>query len=392
MSDKGSIYGEPKIARRNKGSSGAQAIDIFQIYPDPAQPRRVVPPRIRSAWDGTGATVEHLFGAWNSFIADSRGRDVEANWKIIKDIVKGTETPRYADEEYKSNPAEIALFRVADLAASIRSNGLINPITISKSDTNWYVIETGERRWLAYHLLYFLYGEEYRSIPSVEVPQRDVWKQAFENAARDDLNAIGKARQFAILLMALYPDAQFKPFHECRVDREYYAQVANGDEFRVPRNSGEKLMQATGLPNRSALARYRQLLLLPDIVWEAADELDWTEHRLRWIMAPNEKETINRAISEAKKDGYDLEIGCYTLPVDNISGEKQAKSGQVLPSEQIKDSLARISSEVQKWQKIASKTRRLPEAERLKLLQELEHYESQVKQGFEDLRRKLGEQ
>jgi hypothetical protein len=64
-------------------------------------------------------------------------------------------------------------------------------------------------------------------------------------------------------------------------EQEYYAQVADGEQFRVPRGEGERLLNAMGLKNPTQIRQYRKLLRLPGDVWRRADDEDWPESRLR---------------------------------------------------------------------------------------------------------------
>ena len=67
-------------------------------------------------------------------------------------------------------------------------------------------------------------------------------------------------------------------------ERDYYAQVADGNEFRVPRGEGERLLNAMGLKNPTQIRQYRQLLRLPDDVWQDADDKNLTEGEVRrWL-------------------------------------------------------------------------------------------------------------
>jgi len=88
--------------------------------------------------------------------------------------------------------------------------------------------------------------------------------------------------------MAMYEeqtDETFRPFHEMvepgKSDRAYYAQVADGREWRVINNYAEKLVNATGLSSLRRVQQYRKLLTIPDDVWVEADSQDWTENYIR---------------------------------------------------------------------------------------------------------------
>jgi hypothetical protein len=181
---------------------------------------------------------------------------------------------------------ELSLLELVDLAASIRRDGLTNPVTVAQTGDH-YQLETGERRWLAYHLLHWFFEDErdkWAKIPARIVEHVDVWRQATENTARANLNAIGRARQFAILLMDLLAQsgAEFRPFEAFEQEQDFYAQVADGDVWRVPRGKGELLLNAMGLKHVGQLRHYRALLRLPNEVWREADDTNLTEGEIRY--------------------------------------------------------------------------------------------------------------
>lgn len=310
----------------------AIGIDIFEIFPDHSQPRRTIPSPLRKDWDGQPATVPALLRAWLDAIRLERGDD---GFDLSAHLLSN-ETERYTtyhlaleSDESASEPEtvereagilETALLPIVDLAASIRRDGLTNPITVVQTGRT-YRLETGERRWLAFHLLRMWADEtkqdktyKYEKILANTVKKVDVWRQASENNARADLNAIGKARQFALLLMDILQEedhAEFEPYTALVKpgvsDRLYYAQVAHGGDYRIPRNKGEKLLNAIGLKNGKQLKQHRALLRLPDSVWRIADDLNWTEGKLRELVKLIDDEpqkAIKLACQWARKEGY----------------------------------------------------------------------------------------
>ncbi|GAB4526027.1 MAG: hypothetical protein OHK0046_42430 [Anaerolineae bacterium] len=274
---------------------------ITAIYPDPTQPRRVIPSEVRQQWAGTPETTPQLFEAWLAAIAaerDAPEADID-----LKGFFERVNTPRDIDvenlpeiaqigsESGKTGTLESALLRVVELAASIRQEGLTNPITIVAVDGERYLIETGERRWLAYHLLHWFYGDQdqnaegktldWSKIPARVVDAHSVWRQASENSARDDLNAIGKARQLALLLMHMHGLEHFQPIDAFAHEQDFYAQVADGNQYRIQRGKSELLLQATGLSHPQQLRQYRDLLRLDPELWVYADDHDLTEGAIR---------------------------------------------------------------------------------------------------------------
>ena len=267
-------YGETPRERRSLKASRqvVRAVDIHTIYPDFAQPRRALPSPIRAHWNGDPAQLGGVLNLWLETIQREGGPlyDVPA-------LITGSGERSGEDEQRELPALEAGLLRLIDLATSIYHDGLLNPITVENRDDH-FVLETGERRWLAYHLLYATFGEErWSRIPAAEVAA-NVWRQASENNARDNLNAVARARQYAILMIDLLrSEAGFTPYYECASDRAFYAQVL---DYRVPTGQAERLLAALGVTSRSALSRYRDILELNDDEWTRADDLNLSEREL----------------------------------------------------------------------------------------------------------------
>jgi hypothetical protein len=317
----------------------ASPTPIERIHPDPAQPRRTVPYEIRSKhWVNASPDFEsmaHLFDMWMKEVQHER--DGEAI--NIEAYLEGTVTERapadlpedagddtaenntiaryitpYSNLNRKLGAIEYALLQVIDLAANIRKHSLMNPITIAPHPAG-YMLETGERRWLAYHLLHWYEmtrgtgSTEYANIHARRVDRVDIWRQASENNARNDLNGIGKARQLARLLMDLYEarNRRFKPYDAFEADRLFYAQVDDGSVYRVPHGQAERVVNAMGFKNAVQIRQYRRLLRLPDVVWNLADDLNWSQNAIdKDILQParDEEDVIRRALRIARRDGY----------------------------------------------------------------------------------------
>ncbi len=255
---------------QDSGRVIVQPVDINLIYPDMTQPRRALPSIARRAWNGDPAQLPVLFANWLAYKPEYK--------PLLLDILNGVEM-----ERPQVLPSDVAaLAEIVELAASIRRDGLTNPITVVQNGDH-YVIETGERRWLAYHLLVYHTGEDqWTRIPARIVDVFSRWRQAAENNTRQDLNAIGKARQLAVLLMELLREQHtFQPLHTVEHEQDFYAQVAEGNDFRVPRGKSELLLNAMGLSHSSQLRQYRALLRLDRVIWETADDENWTENRCR---------------------------------------------------------------------------------------------------------------
>jgi len=281
-----SMYGA--IAHVDAGRQVAEPISIFEIYPDLGQPRRTIPSDVRQGWDGLPDGVPALLDAWLVYGIDGLP---QANYReSVRLMVQGESGFDYEAAGEESS-AGAALRKLVEVAAGIYRDGLINPITVARAGLG-YRLETGERRWLAYHLLHLLFeGDEWAQMPARVVETPNVWRQAAENNARDNLNAIARARQLAILIIDVLGADRFHPLDAFESEREYYAQVADGDVYRIPRGQTERLLQAMGLKDGGQVRQYRRLLRLPDAVWRLADDENWTEGKLRNFI-PNDGDSV----------------------------------------------------------------------------------------------------
>ena len=285
--------------------------DIDAIQPDPIQPRRTVPHSVRGDVTLTAETLPTIFERWLQAAEQERGEALDlksylrsmdsARSDRIIEAIKASDDARDADTP-DPGPLEASLMHLVELAASIRKEGLLNPITVSANGSG-YLIETGERRWLAYHLLRWHFGVEeeiqgrgkfrWDKMPATIVDEPDVWRQAVENNARDDLNAIGKARQLALLLMHIHrEDQEFQPFNAFEHEQGFYAQVADGFKYRIPGGKAEQLAHALRFSSTKQLRDYRRLLKLPADLWDKADDENLPEGTIReiakdWGSVPN---------------------------------------------------------------------------------------------------------
>lgn len=264
-------------------------ISIFQITPDPLQPRRVIPSGVRQRWNGSPTMMLDLFDAWYKAVIEERQSPFPLEMYLLSEKHNQDRTPT-------AGPVETAFLQVIHLAVSIRRDNLTNPITViplssNLLEGNHYQLETGERRWLAFHLLHSFFdgkpgvpNEQARwsKIPAQEVEQINLWRQASENSARADLNAISKARQFALLLMDLWEKHEktprtFLPLSAFRTERDYYAQVSG---LPVPHGKSEQLLNALGAKTTTVFNRCKDILSLHPEIWTTADDLNLPEDLL----------------------------------------------------------------------------------------------------------------
>jgi len=335
------IYGKP-APFLDAGRIVAVSTNIDAIWADVKQPRRAVPASIRLHWNGNPVDVAEMLNQWHIIAGKTAVVDVYA---ILQGNGEGFEV--------ENAPAIFTGYlELLRLAASIRKEGLINPISIVEfSGRN--VIETGERRWLAYHMLRQYMGDEWAKIPARKSEERDyVWRQAAENTARRELNAIGMARQLALLIMETRRGIEgqsYNDFDELVIaggcDRKFYAQIANGNVHRVPRGMGERIQGAMNLSEKR-LADYRKLLKLTedevvnDALWIRGDVGDWPEFTLREVVStlPDGKvrEIVTREnwtlgdLREAM-EGAKNQAPSPPLPTGISFGHPQGEGGQDVP-------------------------------------------------------------
>lgn len=302
------------IAAADAEFQAIESVNINEIYPNYIQPRYAIPHKITNMYKVHPDHVIDIFKRWIKEVELASRKNFP-----LENYLLGDNTPRGDDTEEMTNDSllpthptlpkiEQSLMKIVDLAASIRRDGLSNPISLVQRD-GFYEIETGERRWLAYHMLYWQFGENdllsenqkrnWSRIPSRIVREVDVWRQASENNARDNLNAISKARQLAVLLMDLHGWDKFAPYPEFENEQDFYAQVADGEQWRIPRGNGEKLLNAMGLSNPSQLRQYRRLLRLSPDEWRKGDDENMTEGELRKLL--NKSYTVTPVTVSPKK-------------------------------------------------------------------------------------------
>ena len=256
-------------------------VPIRDIMPDPLQPRRVMPAALRDEWLN-GAPADDVLGRWE---VAAHAAAIEAGLPLRWKHIINQEDDTTALNEGGPEPKDQALPPVAArwldlvrLAGSIHQAGLEQPVTVYADGGGGFRLIVGERRLLAYFLLDSQGFDGYTHIPAIKRAEPHVWRQAFENGARQDLNAVAKARQLALLLMALN-EGEWKPFRGSgQPGRAWYAQAA---DLRVPYGRAEAVTTVLGLKNPRHLRRYRALLTLPEEVWDLADAHDWAEGKLR---------------------------------------------------------------------------------------------------------------
>ncbi len=269
----------------DSGRVVARPTSILQIWADVKQPRRAIPLSIRMHWDGNPVSVPDLLRQWHQVAEESAGAAIDVDM-LLNGQGEGIDADKFPSvaQDY---------LKLVRFAAGIKADGLMNPITIIESDSK-LLIESGERRWLAFHLLNSSYPDDkWAKIPAAKGNVNDsVWRQCTENMQRIDLNAIGKARQIALLIMAAREAAGFtyQTYEDVVInglsDRRFYAQVADGNVHRIPNGMKERIEAAMFL-SMEQISQYRRLLRLTldetvnDAIWTKADVENWSENAMR---------------------------------------------------------------------------------------------------------------
>ena len=304
-----------EIAAADSEFQPIEAVSIHEIHPNSIQPRYSIPHDLTDIFALHPKNLIDIFERWIIEVQLEKGqKDYDIlNFLLGSATDRGERAESQDGETSPSGPVtsskEFALMKLIDLAASIRRDGLSNPISLVQHDDH-YEIETGERRWLAYHILYWKFGDgdkrpdgnvvNWSRIPARIVTQVDVWRQASENNARDNLNAISRARQLSLLLMDLHGWQNFSKLDACDNEQAFYAQVADGSTWRIPRGQGERLLNAMGFSDASQLRQYRALLRLPSELWRKGDDEDLSEGELRKMRAA--LDTVTRVtVSRGKR-------------------------------------------------------------------------------------------
>ena len=252
-------------------------ISLEKLRPDPVQPRRGMPEFLRDEWIANPDAIGALLDEWY----ESALVEAEYRHRVIADpasILKGQAPVSEADVD-DAGPYETTFVKLLQDAQTVYAHGLEHPITVSRLANDDWRIQSGERRTLMHHaLLHWLGKKRFGQIAAIEVAERSVWSQAAENNARQDLTAIERARQLALLLMDAYKDeVEFRTYEQLS-GQAFYQQAA---ELKIPYGRSGDFLAAMGLKDEGQLRQYKRLLSLPEAVWQLADEHRWAEYFIR---------------------------------------------------------------------------------------------------------------
>ncbi|NCE63845.1 ParB/RepB/Spo0J family partition protein [Pseudoflavonifractor sp. 524-17] len=160
---------------------------------------------------------------------------------------------------------------LADLADSIRTHGIIQPLTVRRLSSGYYQIIAGERRWRAAKLAGL------KEVPAIiiEADDRTVMELGLiENLQREDLNPIEEATGYQTLI----------------------------DEYSLTQ---EEVSQRVG-KSRSAVANALRLLSLPDAVHLLLEEGKLSSGHARAILAVPSKELQKKLAQRVVADGLSV--------------------------------------------------------------------------------------
>jgi ParB family chromosome partitioning protein len=184
----------------------------------------------------------------------------------VREIEIGKIIPnRYQPRQYFDPQALTAL------AASLKSHGLIQPITVRKEENGQFELIAGERRWRAAQLAGL------SAIPAIVKPVEDQelmeWA-LLENVQREDLNPIEKAQAYQRLIT----------------------------EFSLTQ---EAIAARMGI-DRSTVANFLRLLLLPEPLWGSIADGTLTMGHAKALLSLDRKEDQLRIAEEIKAKGWSV--------------------------------------------------------------------------------------
>jgi ParB family chromosome partitioning protein len=170
----------------------------------------------------------------------------------------------------RSHPGDA---KVAELAASIKAHGIIQPIVVRRTDAGYQII-AGERRWRAAQLA----GMRRVPVTVREVPIGDEGRllelALIENIQREDLNPIDEAHAYRRLL------------HEFHLTQEQVAAAVGKD--------------------RTTVANYLRLLKLPEDVRRAVAAGELSMGHARALLALDDAPSTSRVAREIIKRGLSV--------------------------------------------------------------------------------------
>jgi hypothetical protein len=325
------IYGEVDIPE--SGRIVAKPLPIMSIWPDPTQPRKILPREVHPGRTINPAQMPGIIEAWLEAIYDT-GVDTIPIEEILMGKYHGSDKVNSLSEN--KDPLVEPFVSLLWLAADIRDTGLKQAVSVVEVRKDEYRLVWGERRWTAYHLLKVFLGDKYANIPA-QVTRASAWEiakaQAAENFHKRQLTAIGIARQFAKLLILARQDTQDPAYDgwdalvvDGGCDRPYYAQVADGNIHRIPKGMGDEFERTLNI-SVEQMRQYRGLLRLTgdydidNALWDLGDELNWAERFMRDI-SELDLMTIRQILQEADEPDDMFREAVSTLRSDKKTAQE----------------------------------------------------------------------
>ncbi len=228
-------------------------LSLNDIRPDPGQPRHLLPP----------ALAAQLFNG-----------DLPP-LMVLKNLIKSSET----DETSAS-----VVDSIAELAADIKNNGLISPITVYEPEgqLTHYTIETGERRYWAHWYLVHQGDESFRQIRALIVGDKNIrLRQLSENLRREGLTAVETAIGLASLIAELQNEHVPNWYENNTLVPQALRRLT---EERLKRGTWPQVIEQLGYGRRH-WHNYLKLLKLCDEALELAHRHRLPERQLRPITA-----------------------------------------------------------------------------------------------------------
>ena len=215
------------------------------------------------------------------------GRGLDAIFGTEKPTIKATPMNHMAEiaiSEIIPNPTQPRTKfddeALQELADSIRQLGVIQPITVKKTDDGKYIIISGERRWRASQIV----GLENLPAYIREADDENLHAMALvENIQRQDLNAI----EIALGMQRL--------IEECGLTQE-----AMADKVGKKRSTVSNYMRLLNLPNEVQLALKEGLITMGHAKAIAGIEADKQEREAR-AKAEAEADAAEKAAALEKK-------------------------------------------------------------------------------------------
>jgi len=271
-------------------------VDLDRVYPDPNQPRCILPGELRNRVNNRELQP---VDAIRELIQRAKNND-----PLALLILGGVEDTSDDDEDHG----------LRALANSIKSVGLRQPInvySVASSDipgeTNYQIAE-GERRYWAHQLLVAEGHREFLRIRCMIEPMPDDEelirrRQQAENAARQDLSAIARARSIQQIRDRLRIEMG------TRVPGESTIKLPSQRELDAAVGQEVKIFSGRAIGGRM-VRNYLRLLKLPSDLQDIAEAAQLTEKQLRPIMGLStmaEQRRVLMQIVERRLSGRAIE-------------------------------------------------------------------------------------